>query len=114
MQAGDAEGTGICSKQHLLQMCLLHFNVLLTPGELDCLKAEWQVMDHITGEVGVVSDKLTNICGGSDLLEILSFRSAVFKNRDANQANGIPVCSRGRWAASFSSPSKKLTHKPQP
>ena len=52
-QAGDPSSTGLCSQQHLLKMLLLHFNVLLTPGEQDCLKAEWQVMDHLTGEVGL-------------------------------------------------------------
>ena len=51
LEAGDAEGTGRCSKQHLLKVLMLHFNVLLTPGEQACLVAEWQCMDHITGEV---------------------------------------------------------------
>eukprot|EP00955_Chlamydomonas_euryale_P004140 43121-Chlamydomonas_euryale.AAC.4 len=53
LAAGDLGGdhTGLCSKQCLLQTALLHFGVLLTPGELECLKAEWQVMDHATGNV---------------------------------------------------------------
>ena len=51
LEAGDAEGTGRCSKQHLLKVLMLHFNVLLTPGEQACLVAEWQCMDHLTGEV---------------------------------------------------------------
>lgn len=50
LQAGDPSGTGFCSKQHLLHTCMLN-NILLTPGEVHCLIAEWQVMDHITGEV---------------------------------------------------------------
>lgn len=50
LQAGDPNGTGFCSKQHLLHTCMLN-NILLTPGEVHCLIAEWQVMDHITGEV---------------------------------------------------------------
>lgn len=54
LQAGDPDATGLCSKQHLLKVLLLHFNVLLTPGEQDCLIAEWQVMDHVTGEVSAL------------------------------------------------------------
>ncbi|GAX84290.1 hypothetical protein CEUSTIGMA_g11712.t1 [Chlamydomonas eustigma] len=51
LESWDANQSGLCSKQHLLKMLLLHFNVLLTPGEEACLIAEWQVMDHFTGEV---------------------------------------------------------------
>ena len=51
LRDGDPDATGLCSKQHLLKVLLLHFNILLTPGEQDCLIAEWQVMDHLTGEV---------------------------------------------------------------
>lgn len=55
LRAGDPEGTGICSKQHLMKVLLLHFNILLTPGEQQCLIAEWQVMDHLSGEVNLTS-----------------------------------------------------------
>eukprot|EP00798_Chlamydomonas_sp_ICE-L_P000577 gene577-1993_t len=51
LEAGDREDTGCCSKQLLLEVCLLHFGVLLTTAEQKCLIAEWQVMDHLTGDV---------------------------------------------------------------
>lgn len=49
--AGDPEGTGFCHKQHLLEVCMLHFGLMLTSAEQQCLISEWQVMDHITGQV---------------------------------------------------------------
>jgi hypothetical protein len=57
LRAGDPEGTGMCSRQHLLKVLMLHFNVLLTSGEEQCLIAEWQVMDHLSGEVRIQNQR---------------------------------------------------------
>jgi hypothetical protein len=53
-QAADPDNTGFVSAHVLKKTLMLHFNVLLTPGELDCLKAEWQVADTLTGIVSVL------------------------------------------------------------
>lgn len=48
LEACDTDGTGLITQASFTKVLMTRFNVLLTPGELDCLKAEWQVMDHLT------------------------------------------------------------------
>eukprot|EP00195_Chlamydomonas_chlamydogama_P002689 CAMPEP_0202922906 /NCGR_PEP_ID=MMETSP1392-20130828/78162_1 /ASSEMBLY_ACC=CAM_ASM_000868 /TAXON_ID=225041 /ORGANISM="Chlamydomonas chlamydogama, Strain SAG 11-48b" /LENGTH=166 /DNA_ID=CAMNT_0049616561 /DNA_START=72 /DNA_END=572 /DNA_ORIENTATION=- len=54
LQAGDPDNTGKCTWQHLSKMCLLHFNILLTPASQAFMIAEWQVVDHLTLMVDIV------------------------------------------------------------
>lgn len=48
LQASDTEGTGHVHYQELQRVLLVHFNIVLGWAELDCLKAEWRVLDPVT------------------------------------------------------------------
>ncbi|KAJ9527038.1 hypothetical protein QJQ45_025254 [Haematococcus lacustris] len=60
LRAMDAAGSGTV-QQHVLQHVLMvHFGVLLGAAELECLKAEWQVLDPLTQLVDY--ERLCELC----------------------------------------------------